>query len=58
MGFRENLQHLRSTRDMSQADLAQQLGVSRQSMAKWEAEKSYPEMGSNAGVLVAPTEEC
>lgn len=44
MGFRENLQHLRGTRDMSQANLAQQLGVSRQSVAKWEAEKSYPEM--------------
>lgn len=44
MGFRENLQYLRSTRDMSQADLAQQLDVSRQSVAKWEAEKSYPEM--------------
>ena len=29
---------------MSQADLAQQIGVSRQSVAKWEAEKSYPEM--------------
>lgn len=44
MGFRENLQYLRSTRDMSQADLAQHLDVSRQSVAKWEAEKSYPEM--------------
>lgn len=44
MSFRDNLQHLRSARDMSQAELAQQLGVSRQSVAKWEAEKSYPEM--------------
>ncbi|WP_080802751.1 helix-turn-helix transcriptional regulator [Arabiibacter massiliensis] len=44
MSFRDNLQHLRDTQDMSQADLAQQLGVSRQSVAKWEAEKSYPEM--------------
>lgn len=44
MGFRDNLQHLRDTRNMSQANLAQQLGVSRQSVAKWEAEKSYPEM--------------
>lgn len=44
MSFRDNLQHLRDLQDMSQADLAQQLGVSRQSVAKWEAEKSYPEM--------------
>ncbi|HIW75645.1 MULTISPECIES: helix-turn-helix transcriptional regulator [Gordonibacter] len=44
MGFRENLQYLRGTRDMSQTELAQLLGVSRQSVAKWEAEKSYPEM--------------
>lgn len=44
MGFRDNLQYLRGTRDMSQAQLAHELGVSRQSVAKWEAEKSYPEM--------------
>ena len=44
MSFRDNLQHLRDLQDMSQADLAQRIGVSRQSVAKWEAEKSYPEM--------------
>ena len=44
MSFRDNLQHLRGTRDLSQAQLATLLGVSRQSVAKWEAEKSYPEM--------------
>lgn len=44
MSFRNNLQHLRGTRDLSQAQLAALLGVSRQSVAKWEAEKSYPEM--------------
>lgn len=44
ISFRDNLQHLRDLQDMSQADLAQQIGVSRQSVAKWEAEKSYPEM--------------
>ena len=44
MSFRENLQHLRSTRSMTQSQLAMLLGVSRQSVAKWEAEKSYPEM--------------
>ena len=40
MSFRDNLQHLRDLQDMSQVDLAQQIGVSRQSVAKWEAEKS------------------
>ena len=44
MGFRENLQHLRATRNMTQEQLAMLLGVSRQSVTKWEAAKSYPEM--------------
>lgn len=44
MGFRSNLQHLRATRGMTQEQLAMLLGVSRQSVTKWEAEKSYPEM--------------
>ena len=44
MGFRENLQHLRATRNMTQEQLAMLLGVSRQSVTKWEASKSYPEM--------------
>lgn len=36
--------HLRATRNMTQEQLAMLLGVSRQSVTKWEAEKSYPEM--------------
>lgn len=44
MSFRDNLQHLRATRNMTQEQLAMLLGVSRQSVSKWEAEKSYPEM--------------
>ncbi len=44
MSFRENLQHLRATRNMTQEQLAMLLGVSRQSVTKWEAAKSYPEM--------------
>ena len=43
MSFRDNLQHLRATRNMTQEQLAMLLGVSRQSVAKWEAEKSSPE---------------
>ena len=42
--LRENLLYLREQRGMSQSQLAARLDVSRQSVAKWEAEKSYPEM--------------
>lgn len=44
MGFRANMQHLRATRNMTQEQLAMLLGVSRQSVSKWEAERAYPEM--------------
>ena len=36
--------HLRAPRNMAQEQLAMLLGVSRQSVTKWEAEKRYPEM--------------
>lgn len=44
MSFRENMQHLRATRNMTQEQLAMLLGVSRQSVSKWEAERACPEM--------------
>ncbi|MEE0706453.1 MAG: helix-turn-helix transcriptional regulator [Adlercreutzia sp.] len=44
MSFRNNLQYLRASHSMTQEQLAMLLGVSRQSVTKWEAEKSYPEM--------------
>lgn len=44
MSFRDNLQYLRASQAMTQEQLAMLLGVSRQSVTKWEAEKSYPEM--------------
>ncbi len=44
MSFRDNLIHLRAENNMTQERLATLLGVSRQSVTKWEAEKSYPEM--------------
>ncbi len=40
MSFRDNLQHLRAERNMTQEQLAMLLGVSRQSVTKWEAELS------------------
>ncbi len=36
MSFRDNMQHLRATRNMTQEQLAMLLGVSRQSVSKWE----------------------
>ncbi len=44
MSFRENLLYLRAAHGMTQEQLAEQLGVSRQSVTKWESDKSYPEM--------------
>lgn len=44
MSFRDNLQHLRASRNMTQEQLAMLVGVSRQSVTKWEAERAYPEM--------------
>lgn len=35
---------MRATRNMTQEQLAVQLDVSRQSVTKWESERSYPEM--------------
>lgn len=44
MSFGENLQFYRKEKNMTQEQLAEQLGVSRQTVSKWEANTSYPEM--------------
>lgn len=44
MSFKENLQYLRGSRNMTQEQLTMLLGVSRQAISKWESEKAYPEM--------------
>lgn len=44
MGFTQNLQYLRSSRNLTQERLAMLLGVSRQAISKWESGKAYPEM--------------
>lgn len=44
MSFGENLQFLRKKNNITQEQLAEQLGVSRQSVSKWESDGSYPEM--------------
>lgn len=40
----QNLKKIRKEHNLSQEQLADQLGVSRQSVSKWESEQSYPEM--------------
>lgn len=44
MSFEKKLQSLRKKAGLSQEELANQLGVSRQAVSKWESGISYPEM--------------
>lgn len=44
MSFAENLKTLREENKLSQEDLAEVLGVSRQSISKYEQGKGYPEI--------------
>jgi len=44
MKFGENLYNLRKAAKMSQEKLAEKMGVTRQSVSKWENGESYPEM--------------
>lgn len=42
MGFGDKLQALRKEKGLSQENLAERLGISRQAVAKWEISHSYP----------------
>lgn len=42
--FSDNLMQLRKMKRMSQEDLAEQLGVSRQTLSKWETGESLPDI--------------
>lgn len=44
MDFADKLQSYRKQRGMSQENLAEVIGVSRQAVSKWESGQSYPEM--------------
>ncbi len=44
MKFGDNLKALRKAKKISQEDLAEKVGVSRQSVSKWECGDAYPEM--------------
>ncbi len=43
MSFSENLRQVRTERHMTQEELAERLGVSRQAVSKWESDQGYPE---------------
>lgn len=42
--FQENLRKIRKEQNLSQEQLADELGVSRQAISKWESGTAYPEM--------------
>lgn len=44
MKLSENLKIIRKENNLSQEQLAEKLGVSRQAVSKWESDQSYPEM--------------
>ena len=42
--FRDNLVHLRKIRRMTQEDVAEKVGVTRQAIAKWESGETVPDL--------------
>lgn len=46
MNFEEKLQVLRRKKGLSQENLAESIGISRQAIAKWESGKSYPDINN------------
>ena len=44
MRLSDNLKSIRKEHNLSQEQLAEKLGVSRQAVSKWESDQSYPEM--------------
>lgn len=44
MNMADRIQYLRKTKGFSQEELADQVGVSRQAVSKWESEQSTPDI--------------
>ena len=42
--FKDNIIHLRKMHKMTQEDLAEQVGVTRQAIAKWESGETIPDL--------------
>ena len=42
--FKDNLVHTRKIKGMTQEDIAERLGVTRQTVAKWESGESVPDL--------------
>ena len=45
MNMADRIQYLRKTNRISQEELADKIGVSRQAVSKWESEQSLPDLG-------------
>ena len=44
MNIADRIQHLRKSKGISQEELADKIGVSRQAVSKWESEQSFPDI--------------
>lgn len=44
MNMADRIQYLRKAKGLSQEDLADRVGVSRQAVSKWESEQSTPDL--------------
>ena len=44
MNIADRIQNLRKARGISQEELADKIGVSRQAVSKWESEQSTPDI--------------
>ena len=44
MNTADRIQHLRKVKGISQEELADKIGVSRQAVSKWESEQSIPDL--------------
>ena len=49
MNISDRIQSLRKARGITQEQLADAVGVSRQAVSKWEAEQSVPDLGRIVG---------
>ena len=51
MNMADRIQYLRKTKGLSQEELADKVGVSRQAVSKWESEQSTPDIENSNSVI-------